>query len=73
VRKTRDEAESEYLTIQMKDVRIARVTQGSAEDNAETMSLLYAKVDFEYKPPKADGSLDVGEHFRFDVKNNTSW
>jgi len=71
--KTRDEAESEYLTIQMKDVRIARVTQGSAEDNAETMSLLYAKVDFEYKPPKADGSLDVGEHFRFDVKNNTSW
>ena len=71
--KTRDEAESEYLTIQMKDVRIARVTQGSAEDNAETMSLLYAKVDFEYKPPKADGSPDVGEHFRFDVKNNTSW
>jgi len=46
---------------------------GRAAPNAETVSLLYAKVDFEYKPPKADGSLDVGEHFRFDVKNNTSW
>ena len=73
VRKTLGEAESEYLTIKMKDVRVARVAQGSAEDNAETVSLLYSKVDFEYKPPKSDGSLDVGEHFKYDVRNNTIW
>ena len=30
--------------------------------------LAFAKVDLEYKPQKPDGSLDVGVHFRYDVK-----
>ena len=34
------------------------------------MSLAFAKVDFEYKPQKADGSLDAGIHFKFDIKTN---
>ena len=34
------------------------------------MSLAFAKVDLEYKPQKADGSLDAGIHFKFDIKAN---
>ena len=36
----------------------------------ENVSLTFAKVDFEYKPQKADGSLDAGVHFKYDLKAN---
>ena len=36
----------------------------------EDVALQFAKVDFEYKPQKADGSLDVGVHFKYDIKAN---
>jgi hypothetical protein len=29
-----------------------------------------SKVDFEYKPKKAAGSLDAGLHFKYDIKGN---
>ena len=32
--------------------------------------MAFAKVDFEYKPQKSDGSLDVGIHFKYDIKAN---
>jgi type VI secretion system secreted protein Hcp len=32
--------------------------------------LRFAKVDLEYKPQKADGSLDAGVHFKYDLKTN---
>jgi len=28
------------------------------------------KVNVEYKPQKADGSLDAGLHFKYDIKGN---
>jgi type VI secretion system secreted protein Hcp len=28
------------------------------------------KVNVEYKPQKADGSLDAGIHFKYDIKGN---
>ena len=34
------------------------------------MTLQFAKVDLEYKPQKADGSLDAGIHFKYDLKAN---
>ena len=37
---------------------------------SETVSLAFAKVDLEYKPQKADGSLDAGIHFKYDIKAN---
>ena len=43
-----------------------------APDTAESVTLQFAKVDFEYKPQKADGSLDVGLHFKYDIKANTN-
>jgi len=36
----------------------------------EEVALQAAKVDLEYKPQKADGSLDAGLHFKYDVKAN---
>ena len=33
-------------------------------------ALAFAKVDLEYKPQKADGSLDAGLHFKYDIKGN---
>jgi type VI secretion system secreted protein Hcp len=36
--------------------------------SVETVSLAFAKVNVEYKPQKADGSLDAGIHFKYDLK-----
>ena len=56
----------------MNDVIITGVLHSDteAEDGSETVSLAFAKVDFEYKPQKADGSLDAGIHFKYDIKAN---
>ena len=64
--------QQEYLIIKMNDVIITGVALGDTSDEAgsETVSLAFAKVDFEYKPQKADGSLDAGIHFKFDIKAN---
>jgi hypothetical protein len=42
----------------------------SGAGGSENVSLAFAKVDLEYKPQKADGSLDAGVHFKFDIKSN---
>ena len=65
--------QQEYLIIKMTDVLIMSVAMSVAEgaaDTAENVKLQFAKVDFEYKPQKADGSLDVGLHFKYDIKDN---
>ena len=62
----------EYLIVKMNDVIITSVTHAGASDqpSPESVSLAFAKVDFEYKPQKADGSLDAGVHFKYDLKAN---
>ena len=62
--------QQEYLIIRLNDVIITGVALGdtSGEAGSETVSLAFAKVDFEYRPQKADGSLDAGVHFKFDIK-----
>jgi len=65
--------QQEYLVIKMTDVLIMSVAMSVAEgaaDTAESVTLQFAKVDFEYKPQKADGSLDAGLHFTYDIKAN---
>jgi type VI secretion system secreted protein Hcp len=56
----------------MNDVLITGVVHGGTSGAAasETVSLVFGKVDFEYKPQKADGSLDAGIHFKFDIKSS---
>jgi type VI secretion system secreted protein Hcp len=36
----------------------------------EGVALQFAKVDLEYRPQKADGSLEPGIHFKYDIKAN---
>jgi type VI secretion system secreted protein Hcp len=59
----------EYLVVKMNDVIITGVTHGGSGDgHSENVSLAFAKVAVEYKPQKADGSLDAGIHFKYDLK-----
>ena len=54
------------------DVTIAAVshTGDEAEPYVEAVSLKFAQVEFHYRTHRTDGSLDPGEHFKFDLKAN---
>jgi type VI secretion system secreted protein Hcp len=62
----------DYLIVKLNDVIITAVTDGvaSGQPGSETVGLAFAKIDFEYQPQKADGSLDAGIHFKYDLKTN---
>jgi type VI secretion system secreted protein Hcp len=65
--------QQEYLVIKMTDVLIGSVVMsvaGDAASAAETVNLQAARVDLEYRAQKADGSLEPGLHFTYDVKAN---
>jgi type VI secretion system secreted protein Hcp len=64
--------QQEYLIVKMNDVIITAVTHGgtAGQPAPETVSLAFAKVDFEYRAQKPDGSLDAPIHFKYDLKLN---
>jgi type VI secretion system secreted protein Hcp len=66
--------QQEYLIVKMNDVVITGVVHsggaGQQDAGAETVTMTFAKVDFEYKPQKPDGSLDTGVQFKYDLKSN---
>lgn len=64
--------QQEYLIFKLNDVIITGVTHGGGggQPYSESVSLAFAKVDLEYKPHKADGSLDAGVRFKYDLKAN---
>lgn len=65
--------QQEFLIIKMSDVLITSVNpsgSGDAAATAESVAMQFAKVALEYKPQKADGSLDAGIHFKYDIKGN---
>jgi len=63
--------QQEYLVVKLNDVIITGVTHGAAgQPYSESVTLAFAKVHLEYKPQKADGSLDAGIHFKYDLKAN---
>ncbi len=64
--------QQEYLIIKMNDVIITGVSLSDSSDagGSENVTMAFAKVDFEYKPQKSDGSLDAGIHFKCDIKAN---
>jgi type VI secretion system secreted protein Hcp len=65
--------QQEYLVIKMEDVVITEVMPSVSADGpitAEHVGLQFAKVQVEYKPQKADGSLDGAVVFKYDIKAN---
>jgi type VI secretion system secreted protein Hcp len=65
--------QQEFLIIKMADILITSVNPSGSGDSAataESVAMQCAKVDLEYKPQKADGSLDAGLHFKYDIKGN---
>jgi type VI secretion system secreted protein Hcp len=61
----------DFLIFKMRDLIVTGVTTGDSEESQlETVSLAFAKIDLEYKPQKADGSLAAGIHFKYDIKGN---
>jgi type VI secretion system secreted protein Hcp len=71
-RRKAGKGQQEYLIIKMNDVIVTGVALGDSggEAGSETVSLAFAKVDFEYRPVKADGSIEAGIHFKFDIKTH---
>lgn len=66
------ESQQDYLVVKLSDVTITSVAQTGTEDHpyAETVTMKYAKVDLHYRKQRADGSLDAGQHFKYDLKTN---
>ena len=65
--------QQEFLILKMTDVLITSVNPSGSGDSAATaehVAMQSSKVDLEYKPQKADGSLDAGLHFKYDIKGN---
>ena len=69
--------QQEFLVIKLNDIVITGVSHssfaGQPGPGTESVSLAFAKVQFEYRPQKADGSLDAGVHFKYDLKNNKTF
>jgi len=66
------QGQQEYLAIKLTDVMVSAtiLRENSGDSLSESVSLAFAKVAYEYKPQKADGSLDAGLHFKYDIKGN---
>ncbi len=65
--------QQEYLTVKFTDLLISSYqTGGSGGDVIPTdqISFNYAKVEFEYKPQKKDGTLDAAVKAGYDVTKN---
>ena len=63
--------QQEFLVIKMNDVIVTSVThEDHGDGTSEGITLAFAKVDLEYKPQKADGSLDAAVVFKFDLQAN---
>jgi type VI secretion system secreted protein Hcp len=63
--------QQEFLIVKMSDVIITGVSPSGSGDGAtpaESVALQFAKVELEYRPQKADGTLDAGVFFKYDIK-----
>ena len=68
--------EQEYLTFKFHDVLVSSFQTGGSEDAVvptDSVSFNFAKLEVEYKPQKADGSLGSAIQFRYDLKANKTF
>jgi len=66
--------QQEYYIIELEDMLISGYQSGDAAGGdsipTDQFSLNFAKVKFDYKPQKADGSLDAAVSHGYDLKAN---
>jgi type VI secretion system secreted protein Hcp len=66
--------QQEYYTITMEDLLVSSYQSGGHSGGhsvpADQVSLNFTKIKFEYKPQKADGSLDSAVSSGYDLKAN---
>ena len=66
--------QQEYLEITMSDLLVSSYQTGGATSGSvlptDQVSLNYAKIELEYKPQKADGTLDAPVKAGWDLKAN---
>ena len=65
--------QQDFLVLKLKDVFVTSYQVGGAEsaDTAmDQVALRFARVDYEFRPQKADGSLDAPVKGSWDVKKN---
>ena len=63
----------EFLILKMNDILISSYDIGGSGQESVPMdqvSMVFSKVDFEYKPQKPDGSADASVFFKYDIKGN---
>ena len=64
--------QQEFLTVKLTDVLVSSFQSGGSEGSqavpTDQVSLNYAKIEFQYKEQKADGTLGPAEIFTFDLK-----
>ena len=65
--------QTDHLVVKLSDVLVTGVTHTGGDDEpyAEVVTLRFAKVDFEYRPQKPDGSADTPVSFRYDLVANS--
>ena len=69
--------QQEYLTFKFHDVLVSSFQTGGSEDAVfvptDQVSFNFAKLEVEYKPEKADGSLGSAVEFKYDLKTNKTF
>lgn len=68
------ETQQDYYVITLEDLLVSSYQSGDAAGGSsvptDQFSLNYAKIKYEYKPQKADGSLDAPVTMTWDIKAN---
>ena len=64
--------QQEFYTVKLTDILISSVQQSGSDGvlPTESVSLNFAKIEFDYKPQKADGTLGAAVTFKYDLKAN---
>jgi type VI secretion system secreted protein Hcp len=66
-------SQQEYLIIKLNDVLVSAYALAPGEGESEphdAFSLNFLKLSYDYKPQKADGSLDAPVHAGWDLSKN---
>jgi type VI secretion system secreted protein Hcp len=66
--------QQEFLVIKFTDLLVSAYTTGGSADGSvipkDQIALNFSKIEYEYKPQKADGTLDSPAKAGWDVKQN---